>query len=701
METAPVKNPCSKNGSQNDGWLVRWRCWAYALGWLVVLAVAGALRLPVLDRRPMHPDEANQAWKAGLLWQTGLYRYDPAEHHGPTLYYLTLPVLWLAGPADFAQTTETHYRLVPALAGLAGLAALLLLRKALGDGPVLCAAGLTALSPVMAFYSRYYIQETLLVLFTLAVLGCVARWRQASSLTGAAFWAALCGGMVGLMAATKETWILALAAMAAAGLLAVVWNRWIGRAGTWACPTHSLPPTDPTDLGPICPPLGNPGFPEPIGRPAADPLDQQPISLPPADPAGQQPIGLPSADRADQEAIGLSSADPARQQPIGLPPRSSSPSYPAGARTWILPVVLVVAAFLGVTALFYTSFGAHPEGLGDALGAYRVYMHRGLEAGPHQHPPLFYLERLLAYRAKGVFWTEGLIFLLAAVGLLGALGRSTGGGPPANRSQQHLPGQPHAPSGADGLPTNRHETPLANRCPSGSDADGQRFARFLAFYTVILTLLYSAIPYKTPWCAIQFWQGWILLAGVGGERMLRAAMGLSNRLLARLALVTVGIAMLLGVGHLAWQSGQLNLNARLYADGERNPWVYAHTATHVLRLAERMEQLAAVVPEGRRMSVHVVVPDNYWPLPWYLRRLDPDRVGYWASAEEWIKVHYRWPPPHVLIVQTELADSIEPHLPTQYNSQMLFRLRPEVFLRVYVRQDVWEAFLRSVGSAGQ
>ena len=51
--------------------------------WLLRLAAPGA--------RPMHHDEANQAVKFGELLETGDYRYDPDDHHGPTLYYLTLP----------------------------------------------------------------------------------------------------------------------------------------------------------------------------------------------------------------------------------------------------------------------------------------------------------------------------------------------------------------------------------------------------------------------------------------------------------------------------------------------------------------------------------------------------------------------------------------------------------------------------------
>ena len=43
-----------------------------------------------LDQRPMHNDEAVNGIKFGQLWEHGGYKYDPNEHHGPSLYYATL-----------------------------------------------------------------------------------------------------------------------------------------------------------------------------------------------------------------------------------------------------------------------------------------------------------------------------------------------------------------------------------------------------------------------------------------------------------------------------------------------------------------------------------------------------------------------------------------------------------------------------------
>ncbi|MFP4058628.1 MAG: flippase activity-associated protein Agl23 [Candidatus Brocadiia bacterium] len=193
---------------------------------LILLVAAGALafRLPRLRARVMHCDEANQAVRAGHLFDEGIYRYDPREHHGPTLYYLTLPALWLSGAESFAQTDERHYRVVPVAFG-AGLVVLLLL---VGDGfgrpAAVCAGVFTAISPAMVFYSRYYIQEMLLVFFTFAAIA--AGWRYVWSRK--ARWAVLAGAALALMHATKETCVLAYAAMALAVVAKVGWRRWWG-----------------------------------------------------------------------------------------------------------------------------------------------------------------------------------------------------------------------------------------------------------------------------------------------------------------------------------------------------------------------------------------------------------------------------------------------------------------------------------------
>jgi uncharacterized protein (TIGR03663 family) len=186
-------------------------------------AVLGALafRVARLDIRPMHADEANQAVKFGDLLERGEYRFDPQDHHGPTLYYLTLPAAWAARASTLAELDERVLRLVPALFGAGLLLVLLLFSGGLSREATLGTAALAAVSPALTYYSRFYIQETLVVFFLAALIG--AGWRYARKRS--AFWAVAAGVAAGMMAATKETSLILFGAIAAAFALLSLFER--------------------------------------------------------------------------------------------------------------------------------------------------------------------------------------------------------------------------------------------------------------------------------------------------------------------------------------------------------------------------------------------------------------------------------------------------------------------------------------------
>jgi uncharacterized protein (TIGR03663 family) len=187
-------------------------------GLLVAVAVAAglALRLAHLDVRPMHHDEANQAVKFGALLERGDYRYDAYDHHGPTLYYLSLPAAALRGQATLASLDERTLRGVTVAFGVATLLLLPLLWAGIGRTAVAAGAVLMALSPAMTFYSRMYIQEALFACFALAFV--IAAGRVAVG--GGRAWAMLAGVAAGLTLATKETSIIVLPAALASCVLA-------------------------------------------------------------------------------------------------------------------------------------------------------------------------------------------------------------------------------------------------------------------------------------------------------------------------------------------------------------------------------------------------------------------------------------------------------------------------------------------------
>jgi uncharacterized protein (TIGR03663 family) len=184
------------------------------LGALLAIALAAglALRLARLDVRPMHHDEANQAVKFGALLERAEYRYDAHDHHGPTLYYLSLPAAWLRGQATLAALDERTLRGVTVAFGAATILLLPLLSAGIGRTAVAAGAWLMALSPAMVFYSRMYIQESLFACFTLAFLIALGR----AVLGGGLAWWLMAGTTAGLVVATKETALVVFPAVFAA-----------------------------------------------------------------------------------------------------------------------------------------------------------------------------------------------------------------------------------------------------------------------------------------------------------------------------------------------------------------------------------------------------------------------------------------------------------------------------------------------------
>ncbi len=144
--------------------------------------------------------------------------------------------------------------------------------------------------------------------------------------------------------------------------------------------------------------------------------------------------------------------------------------------------------------------------------------------------------------------------------------------------------------------------------------------RFIAIYAVLITGLYSAIPYKTPWLALNFWLPLALLIGLTVEWLWLAWPRCSVRVAVVLGLLVVGILMIHDV------------RRRVFLDpaGENNPYAYAHTIDDVLGLPERIAQVSAA-QHLAQPRIAVIAPDP-WPLPWYLRKYP--QTGYWQPGQD-------------------------------------------------------------------
>jgi hypothetical protein len=245
-----------------------------------------------------------------------------------------------------------------------------------------------------------------------------------------------------------------------------------------------------------------------------------------------------------------------------------------------------------------------------------AYLERGAAGGVHRHPWFTYLEWM-----RG----EAPILLLAAAGLARALSRT------------------------------------------------QPAIRFLALYAILILSIYSAIPYKTPWCAVSPLYALALLAGFAVQTL-----GSRGRILLAAAAACLAIE--------AW------LVSVPYASDPRNPWVYAHTGPGVFDIRDQVAKFLQISEAREQTPIDIYTLENWWPLPWYLRHYP--NVRWWrqvvtagraapvvlvspAMEPELVRKLYEGPPPG----ERELYMNMFPHE---------VDLRPGVEVRGYVVKSLWD-----------
>jgi len=296
------------------------------------------------------------------------------------------------------------------------------------------------------------------------------------------------------------------------------------------------------------------------------------------------------------------------------------------ARPWLW--VLVAAVVTSVT--IYSGFFHDWQAVKDSAMTYLNYLQRS-EGSGHEKPWHYYLT-LIFWRKDGLVWSEAMIGGLALVGMVYAF--------------------------------------IGNHMKNPSR---QAFLVFLSVYALVLFGIYSFLAYKTPWSILSGEHALILLAGVGTAAISQAIRGKVLRLVFRLA---IG----LGLYHLI---AQTSFAIHLYAADSRNPYVYSHTSTNLMRLRPILRELQQTAPDDA-FEVLVVNRDAGWPLPWYWR--DIPSVRYAAVLPETVTAR-------IIIAEPEMKAALEAKLGDKpYVMQGPFGLRPGVLLNLWVEQPLWERY---------
>lgn len=580
----------------------------FDLPWLascaVVTAAATFLRFFMLGLKPFHHDEGVNGFFLTNLFRDGVYKYDPANYHGPTLYYITLAFTKVFGLETIPVRASV------AIFGVLMVVLAFFLRRYIGKIGALAAAVFLTLSPGMVFISRYFIHEIFFVFLSLAVVLSIVFFVEkrksgvfaigwmvllvfvcflpsalslASSLGGtssSAVWAfriaffiveavlvyfvirmlldwdsgrpvylLLASASVALMFATKETGFITIGTMMIACVSVWIWRGLIENE-TIQRKKFSIILAVHAVLGIVA---------LVYYRSLIDAGNWYYDNF-----LGEYKISEPFAFYSIV-ALGFVTMLTWAVYLFYYRKENTTELTEPAALTWknfrggigpgndlLLMIAAVATIFIYLSVLFFSSFFTYAEGVGKAFEAYMIWTKTGSK--DHTQNGIF------GYLKWGLK-VEAPLLMLSTLGALIALLKA------------------------------KH-----------------RFAMFTAFWAFGLFAAYTIIPYKTPWLALSFYLPMCIIAGYGINELLAAK---------KSALKAVGAASLvLASVVLAYQTYDLNF---VRYDDEEMGYVYAHTKRPMLDLVAKIEYYAEKSGKGTDASVEIVSPD-YWPLTWYLNK---------------------------------------------------------------------------------
>jgi uncharacterized protein (TIGR03663 family) len=299
--------------------------------------------------------------------------------------------------------------------------------------------------------------------------------------------------------------------------------------------------------------------------------------------------------------------------------------------------------FLGISVLLFSSFFTNPKGILDAFAAFENYYIKAGSSTGHVHPWYYFLSLVSVNVMEGVVMSEIMYLLFAAIGLYYAFQRK-------------------------------------------ENTSGQKFILFVTLFTLILAVAYSAIPYKTPWLMLTFWQGLILLAAYGYLKIYR------------IMLHTLGRTLVIFIITLFFMqtTTQIYMTSFRFCSHPDNPYAYSQPQHDLVKAIDRLKSITSAVDSGNQTYISVTAPGHeYWPLPWYLRNYS--NVAWSDEIRQDIK---RFP---VILCTPEFESELAEYLyeippPGERDLYIpLFKskveLRPNLELRGFIKKDLYDKYL--------
>ncbi len=633
---------------------------------VAITIFAAFLRYFMLLLRPVHHDEGVNGWMLTNLLRDNKYQYDPSNYHGPTIYFIAYPLMKMFGLVTWPL------RGLSSLFGLLMVIMVFSLRRHLGNVGTLIAAFFVAISPGMVFISRYFIHEIFFVFFQLCVVVAIVLFiekRKAGPFAQGWMWALLIvcflpGALMGgkFLGGDNETTVSALRFVLFLVDVAIVWylmkylTSWDdGRPIYFLLAAASLAMVFATKetgfislgtmiiaipcvwvwekIGPGKSSIKNLQRNALIGTGVAlaaalyyYPTMQDGFkylyteflnnSYRPQDPFMFYTLIACMVITLAMWAIYVTDLRTNNASVFEAPKELSWRVFRDGLGDNKHAAMVIGAAFIFfwyLSILFFTSFFSYKEGFfWRAFEAYNIWTNTGTKEHS-QNGTWAYLK----WGSKG----ENVIILGSIIGSLVAMIK------------------------------NKH-----------------RFATFTAAWAAGVFAAYMIIPYKTPWCALNYVLPMCLIAGYGLNEFVMS----KNRQLNLVAYVFIVVGSIL-LGYQTYKSNWLRY------DDDQQPYVYAHTRRGFVDMIDQINHYREKSGKSYDDFVIDLTSPDYWPMTWYV--VDYKRVGY----------HGRIVDTQAEIVITKKKDQDNEAIPKyspNYKYVGAYPLRPGVDLNLLVRNDL-------------
>lgn len=140
----------------------------YLLWGALLMTVAIVSRFLFLELKPIHSDESVNGWFVIRLWETGYFKYDPENYHGPLYFYLLQWTELILGKGLFTLRAVASFFSVLTVGTL----------YFFENKKYWLAALLLCVSPTMIFYGRSGIHESTFVFFQLLAILALIRYFE-------------------------------------------------------------------------------------------------------------------------------------------------------------------------------------------------------------------------------------------------------------------------------------------------------------------------------------------------------------------------------------------------------------------------------------------------------------------------------------------------------------------------------------------